>query len=101
MSSALRRAVRGKEGCRRPDKWVHSVRCADMERLGGQLHCGGSVREILGYQSGAAGSSRLVGCDDPGHWREFPQHKEGSPVTGPVWPVPGGLGSQIFMTFGT
>jgi hypothetical protein len=70
MSSALRRAVR----------------CTATERFGGQLHCGGSVREILGYQSGAVESSRLVGRDEPGHWREVPEHKGGSPVTVPVLP---------------
>jgi len=43
------------------DKWVHSARYAAMGRLGGQLQCVGSVREIAGYQRGAEEGSRLLG----------------------------------------
>lgn len=75
MSSALRRVVRGNGECRGPDKWVHSVHYAAMVRVGGQSHCVEFVREIVGYHSGAAESSRLLGCYDPGQWREVPEHK--------------------------
>ena len=72
MSSALQLcAVRGDGGCYRPNK---CVQCS-LERSGGQLHCVASVREIVGYQSGTAEDSSLLGFDDPGHWREVPEHK--------------------------